>query len=211
MGLPGFGARHLFDDKIILMNQKKNINLIKIAQRIKEKRIKRGLTLKDVGNRTGLSKGLLSKIENFRTIPSLPVLACISETLGVDLAELVGGVGSDSDEKYYLVKAGEREPITRRDNAVGFLYEAVVSRQLDSCFFKSMVLTITPGGKRKAITSDADQFILILKGKINFHLGGEVVHMQTGDALLFDGRTPHVPLNASRTDAQLLVVYLLES
>ena len=205
------GAYHLYSCRVILMNLKNNNNLIKIGQRIREKRKKLSLTLDDMAVRTKLSKGLLSKIENFRTIPSLPVLACISDNLGVDLAELVGGLGKASVEKYYFVKAGDRETITRRDGAVGFLYETVVSRQLDSCYFKSMILTVTPGGKRKEITTDADQFILILKGEINMHLGGDVISMQKGDALLFDGRTLHVPLNVSETDAQLLVVYLLES
>ena len=193
------------------MNLKKNINLIKIAERIRENRKKRQLTLQDMAKRTGLSKGLLSKIENFRTIPSSPVLASISDHLGVDLAELVGGIGTASNPEYSLVRAEERETITNRDNAIGFQYETVVSRQLESSFFKSMVLTLAPGGKRKAITTDADQFILILRGEIEFHLGQEVISMQKGDALLFDGHTPHVPLNVSKDTAQLLVVYLLES
>ena len=193
------------------MKYRNSSNLIQIAFRIREMRKNRNLTLDELGIRSGLSKGLLSKIENFRSIPSLPVLASISESLDVDMAELVRGVGKASEANYCLVRAEERETVSRRDGAVGFLYETAVLRQLESCFFESMVLTVSPGGKRREITSDADQFIFILKGEINFHLGGEVIPMKKGDALLFDGRVPHVPLNATDADAQLLVIYLLES
>jgi transcriptional regulator with XRE-family HTH domain len=201
----------LYDNKVIVMNFKNNNDLIKIALRIREIRKKRNLTLDDLAIRSGLSKGLLSKIENFRSIPSLPTLAVISESLGVDMADLVRGVGNKSEKNYCLVKAAERTSVAYRDDAVGFLYETIISQQLESCFFESLVLTVKPGGKRKAITSDADQFIFILKGEINFHLGGELIPMEKGDALLFDGCVPHVSQNKSTADAQLLAVYLLES
>ena len=65
-----------------------------IGVRLKEIRKSKGLILQAVAERAGISKSLLSKIENFRTIPSLSVLYRIAEALQTDLADLVSRVGS---------------------------------------------------------------------------------------------------------------------
>ena len=191
------------------MKQNKN-SLIKVAFRIRELRKEKNLTLQDIASLSGLSKGLLSKIENFRTIPSLPVLVTISNCLKVDVSELVADLGSGPETKYTLVKAESREIVSRED-AVGFQYENAVTQQIKSCFFESMVLTIKPRAERQAVTSDGDQFIFILSGDIIFQLDDERIPMQTGDALLFDGQLPHKALNISNSDGKILAIYLLNN
>ena len=64
----------------------KEINLITVGLQIRQIRKDKNLSLQEIANRTGLSKSLLSKVENFRTIPSLPVLLRISNALNVDMA-----------------------------------------------------------------------------------------------------------------------------
>ena len=58
-------------------------SLFKIGLNIRQARKKRELTLSDIARHTGLSKGLLSKIENFRTLPSQPVLSAIARSLNL--------------------------------------------------------------------------------------------------------------------------------
>lgn len=53
----------------------------KIAAKIREIRIAKNLTVQQLADRAGVSKGLLSKIENSRTIPSLPVFVRILRSL----------------------------------------------------------------------------------------------------------------------------------
>ena len=62
--------------------------LVTLGCKIRELRKKRRMTLQELAERTGLTAGLLSKIENFRTIPSLPVLAEIARALETGLSEL---------------------------------------------------------------------------------------------------------------------------
>ena len=66
--------------------------LIVLGTRIKKIRKERKMTLQALADRTGLTAGLLSKIENFRTIPSLPVLVGIAAALQIDLAALFEGM-----------------------------------------------------------------------------------------------------------------------
>jgi transcriptional regulator with XRE-family HTH domain len=72
----------------------RQINMIELAQRLKRIRIQREYTLEDVASRAGLTRGWLSKVENFRVTPSLPALANIAGVLGVSLSELFEGLDS---------------------------------------------------------------------------------------------------------------------
>jgi transcriptional regulator with XRE-family HTH domain len=192
------------------MTQERNIdsNLILVGVRAREARRNMGETLDGLAARTGLSKGLLSKIENFRTIPSLPVLARIAAALGVDMGELVKGIGADSSKQYILVKAGERERV-ERDNAPGFIYEALTVKPSGDAVVQTFVLTVTPGAKRDMVCTDGDEFIFILDGELDFKIGAETIKMSRGDSLYFDGRLPHVPVNNTQNNASLLAVYIL--
>ena len=68
------------------------MNLVELAQRLKRARLERGLTLEDVASRAGLTRGWLSKVENFRVTPSLPALSAICNALGLELSELFSGI-----------------------------------------------------------------------------------------------------------------------
>ena len=68
------------------------MNLIQLAQRIRSARTDRQLTLEQLAERTGLTKSVLSKFENFRVTPSLGALGNIAEALGVTMSELLDGV-----------------------------------------------------------------------------------------------------------------------
>ena len=60
-----------------------------IGKKLRNVRKEKGLSLADVAQKSGITPGLLSKIENFRTMPSLPVLYKISEALEEPLSEIV--------------------------------------------------------------------------------------------------------------------------
>lgn len=59
--------------------------IFKISSKIKEIRKEKGITIQELADRAGVSKGLISQIENNRTVPSLLVLVNIISSLHVDL------------------------------------------------------------------------------------------------------------------------------
>jgi transcriptional regulator with XRE-family HTH domain len=189
----------------------KNRNeLIQIGMALRELRLAQGKTLDDIAEMTGLSKSLISKIENFRTIPSLLVLANICKVLKTDMADLVQGIGIMEEDPYVVVRADQRKSISR-DEGEGYLYENIFNGDINATLFDSFVLTIKPGSKRSVVTTDGRQFVFILEGRIEFHLGDDVVPLAAGDSLYFDGRIPHLPVNTTDKDAKLLAIYLLKS
>ncbi|MCG2660690.1 MAG: XRE family transcriptional regulator [Kiritimatiellae bacterium] len=192
---------------------RKNIStdnsLFKIGLNVRQARKKRDMTLDDIARRTNLSRGLLSKIENFRTLPSLPVLSAIARSLNIGMDNLVKNVGAETCAPHQLVRANHRVPV-KREKSRGFKYATLLARPLGNIGFESFVLTLEPGAKRKPVSTDGDEFIFMLRGEIQFVVGKEKFRLSAGDAFYFDGRVPHVPLNLTKSSAELLVIYLLK-
>lgn len=184
-------------------------NLIKLGSAIKSSRKEQNLTLAGLSEMTGLTPGLLSRIENFRTIPSLPVLLKIADALKVSPSELLAGIGSSESPGWTLVRKNERTAVERENNR-GFTYEMLLDTESSGCNLQSLVLSIEPGAERERVTTDGDQFVFILKGDVVFCLGDEKVDLNEGDILFFDGNIEHVPENHGNETAVLLAVYLLK-
>jgi len=184
-------------------------NLIKLGSSIKSLRKEQDLTLTTLSQMTGLTAGLLSRIENFRTIPSLPVLLKIADALKVSPSELLAGIGDSGSPGWKLVRKNERTAVERESNK-GFMYEMLLDTESSGCNLQSLILSIEPGAVREKVKTDGDQFIFILKGNIVFSLGDEKVNLSEGDILFFDGNIEHVPENPGNETAVLLAVYLLK-
>lgn len=63
-----------------------------LGERVRTHRKERGLSLRDIAQRTGLSVSLISQIEKGKTAPSLSTLCKIGEALGVKISKLVEGI-----------------------------------------------------------------------------------------------------------------------
>ena len=179
-----------------------------IGLRIKQIRNDKDLSLQDIAGKSGLSKSFLSKVENFRTIPSLPVLLKIADVLNVNITELVKDINKKRKLSYVVVRKNERKVIAR-EKAKGFRYELLITENTKSLLFESFVLTLEKDARRKSVSTDGDEFLFILKGKIEFEYGGEKIVLGKGDSVFFDGRIPHLPKNIGRGETKILVVYLL--
>jgi len=181
---------------------------IKIGKRVKQIRLESKITLQEVSEKAGVSKSLVSKIENGRTIPSLPVLLQIINALKTDTASFFQDINNDLSYGYILNKAAENEPI-QREESEGFNYFSAISASLPKVEFQSAILKLNTGAKREKVTTDGFTFIYLLEGEIFYYLEQEEILMKTGDSLFFDGRIPHVPENIGENTAILMVIYLL--
>lgn len=184
--------------------------LIQIGSALRELRLAQNKTLDDIADMTGLSKSLISKIENFRTIPSLPVLANICKVLDIDMGDLVQGIGTNRKTPYTVIRADQLKSVSR-DDGEGYLYENILNSSITATIFDSFLLTIHPGAKRNMATTDGMEFVHMLEGEIDFHVGNKVVALVAGDSMYFDGRLPHIPVNKTQKNAKLIAIYLLKA
>lgn len=182
--------------------------LADIGQRLRHIRKERQLTLSELGDLAGVSKSLLSKIENGRTVPSLPVLLNLIKSIGLLPEEFFHGLQFENPSKYQLTRANERIFFQKEESAKGFVYQRLLERGFNDFTLEAVVLDIEPGAERQMVSTDAWEFKFMLSGKLQYHIEDEVLNLQEGDALLYDGRLLHVPKNESPQTAKMLVVYL---
>ena len=122
--------------------------LIVLGTRIKKIRKERKMTLQALADRTGLTAGLLSKIENFRTIPSLPVLVGIAAALQIDLAALFEGMTAGKKSEWLLVRPADRSPVEREEGR-NLTYEMILEAPLSAVNMQLLFVTIPPGPVRE--------------------------------------------------------------
>jgi transcriptional regulator with XRE-family HTH domain len=182
------------------------MNLIELAQRIKSLRLDRRLTLDDVASRTGLSRSWLSKVENFRITPSLPALAGIAQALGMTTAELVQGL--DEKPRLVLVRADERQTVARDpEHRSKTVYESLAHKRPNRKM-NPFMLTVPAGDARtEPLPHEGEEFLLILRGEVDFEYGEDRYQLREGDALYFDATVAHRLVNAYRRPCQVLCVF----
>jgi len=182
--------------------------IIGIGKRIKDIRKENNLTINELANRANVSNGLISRIENGRTIPSLPVLLDLIQSLDIDASYFFEGVENRNSAKYLYIPKENQQVIEKEIEAQGFKYMHIFSKSLNSLGFEAVLLTLEPNSKREKVITDAWEFKYILKGTVKYLIDQEEVTLSEGDALYFNGRFPHVPVSISDESCIMLVLYL---
>lgn len=181
--------------------------LIGIGKRIKAIRKSNKKTISIVANAAQVSNGLISRIENGRTIPSLPVLLNIINALEIEVSAFFDGMPIASGQNYIVSRAEENSVIEKEDDAKGFTYQYIFGKQLSSIGFEAVLLEVKPNSQREKVETDAYEYKYMLSGECVYIIGDDEVVIKEGDSIFFDGRIPHVPVNRSNSSAKMLVLY----
>jgi transcriptional regulator with XRE-family HTH domain len=185
--------------------------LVQISQKIKSIRKDKNLTIQEIAERAGVTKGLISQIENSRTLPSLLVLMQIIKALEVDLNFFFNDLSLDGREAPVLVLRKEEYSKFEKEPASGYQYERIFTRKIKSGAVDFVLLEIKPGSVRNFVTTDAFEFKYILQGTVKYIFRDQTVELFEGDSMLFDGRLEHNPVNEGKETVRMLVVYFFEN
>jgi transcriptional regulator with XRE-family HTH domain len=182
--------------------------IARIAQKIRATRLKKNLTIQELADRTKVSKGLLSKIENSRTLPSLPVFVTLIQSLDISLKEFFEDMVLINGKEYLLVKKENYQAVDR-EGRPGFNYHYILSQNLAVSTMEAVLLTLEPGAKGRPTTTDGYEFKYMISGSCEYQINNEVVILEEGDSIYFDASIPHLPVNSSRKKAVMLVIYFI--
>jgi transcriptional regulator with XRE-family HTH domain len=180
----------------------------RIAQKIRSARLGKSLTIQEVARRSNVSKGLLSKIENSRTIPSLPVFISLIQSLDLSLKEFFEDMVLMNGKDYMHIRKDDYKPM-QREGRNGFSYLHILSQNITNCTMEITLLTLDPGAKGNPTTTDGYEFKYVLQGKCDYYINHESIQLSEGDSIYFDASKPHLPVNNSRKKTVMLVVYFI--
>ncbi|TDO21667.1 helix-turn-helix domain-containing protein [Pedobacter duraquae] len=183
--------------------------LIEISARIKEIRREKNITIQELADRVGVSKGLISQIENNRTVPSLLVLVNTVRALEVDLNQFFKDISANPLPPV-LIKRRTAYEAFEKEQAMGFLYHRILTKTIKESTVDIVILELEPGASRPMVVTEAFEYKYILSGKVDYLFENEKYTLDEGDSMLFDGRLPHTPQNPTAVKAVMLIVYFFE-
>lgn len=184
--------------------------LIQISNRIKERRREKNITVQELASRANVSKGLISQIENSRSIPSLIVLIDIIKSLEIDLNEFFKDIRSKSSDFPILIKRKNEYNHFEKEHAIGFHYQRIFTQSIRQSTIDIVILELEPEASRPLVETDAYEYKYILSGEIEYQFNEQRITLSKGDSMLFDGRIPHTPKNLGTQTASMLVIYFFE-
>jgi transcriptional regulator with XRE-family HTH domain len=176
-----------------------------IARRIRQTRAARGMTLQQISTLTGLSKGLLSKVENCIVSPPIGTLAKLATALEVPIGEFFETDDMDAGSVYF--SKSKRKLVQGRRSQLNYGYELLVPGRKHRDM-QAMIVTLD-GKKCKFALQEhpGEQFILMLDGAMEYVVGDKTYKVQPEDCLYFDARIPHSPKLERNQKARYLVVF----
>lgn len=180
----------------------------RIAHKIRATRLEKNMTIQQLASRSNVSKGLLSKVENSRTIPSLPVFITIIQSLDISLKEFFHEMVLINGKDYLIVRKDQQTQM-EREGRTGFNYQYILSQNITNCTMEAVLLTLEPGAKGKPTTTDGYEFKYILSGSCEYLINNETIRLDEGDSIYFDASAPHLPVNKSRRKVVMLVIYFI--
>ncbi len=183
--------------------------LSNIGKKIKEVRKNKGQNLQELAAQSNITAGLLSKIENFRAVPSLPVLLNISKALDVNMADLVEKVVSNRESSFLLVRKNEGS-LEEREDSEGLTYESLIHQDISDVNFRVNIVRVKPNCYREPVATEAMELIYVISGSVTYGFEDQEVILEEGDTFYFDGSIPHSVKNNLEIQAVLFKVYLFE-
>jgi transcriptional regulator with XRE-family HTH domain len=184
--------------------------LIQISHRIKERRREKNITVQELAIRANVSKGLISQIENSRTIPSLIVLIDIIKALEIDMNVFFKDIRSKDNPLPILIKRKAEYEHFEKEHANGFHYQRIFTQSISKSTIDIVILELEPDAERPMVETEAFEYKYVLQGKIEYQFSHEKIILNEGDSMLFDGRISHTPKNMGKTKASMLVIYFFE-
>tara|TARA_R100001039_G_C1854872_1_gene118526 strand:+ start:146510 stop:147154 length:645 start_codon:yes stop_codon:yes gene_type:complete len=174
-------------------------------------RTENGLTIADVAMRANVSRGMLSKIENGLTSPSLEKLEHLANALGVKLSRLFHDYDTPMGGAQY-VKNGEGMEVVRRGTKSGHTYQLLAYDTGPKKLFEPFLITLNEESEVfDPFEHAGTEFIYMLEGKLEYTVGDERFILEPGDSLTFHAEQPHRPETKLQMPIQYLAIIYYDS
>jgi transcriptional regulator with XRE-family HTH domain len=176
-----------------------------IAARVREYRQATGMTVAEMAARVGVSKAMLSKIENAQTSCSLTTLSRLAAGLEVPVTALFRGMDTDREAVY--VPAGGGARIVRRGTRVGHEYALLGALRGANKRLEALLVTLTERSEVFPLFQHGGtELIYMLEGRMVYGYGDSRYEMRPGDTLQFDGEGSHGPVSLFELPVRFLSV-----
>ncbi len=183
------------------------LDAYRIGPKVRALRKAKKLGLAQLGDHTGLSPGMLSKIERGQLFPTLPTLLRIAMVFGVGLDHFFSGE-----------RDGPLVEIVRKKDRIGL---PNTSEGEPSYHFESLVFPVTdrqleayvaefhaPDGEPQTHAHDGVELVYVTSGTLALTIGGTTSRLEEGDSIYFESSAEHSYERSGKTPCSAVVVVL---
>lgn len=174
-----------------------------IGKKVKQLRLAKNLTLKDISQKTSLSVAFLSQFERGQSLITVDKLAEVAAALDVDLTYFIGTPKSSGAP---IVHVHERQVDLADESYIHYN----LSNIEDKSHFLPRFITLMPStcedNGTPAYPHEGEEFILVLKGVLNLWVDHVEYQLNAGDCAHFDSALPHKWVNKTSSNVDLLAI-----
>lgn len=165
-----------------------------IGRVVREHRKARSMTVADLAEATGLSVGMLSKIENGVTSSSLTTLQVLSSALSVPITSFFRRF--EERREVVHVKAGEAVEMDRAGTRAGHHYSLLghIGANNSGVVVEPYLIALNEQSDIfPTFQHEGIELLYVLEGEVRYRHGDQSFHLKPGDSLFFDADAPHGP------------------
>lgn len=186
---------------------KEKVLEVAIGREVRAYRRKQEITVAELSSTTGISIGMLSKIENGNTSPSLTTLQSLANALSVPLTSFFRRF--EESRTAVHTKAGEGVELEREGTRANHQYNLLghIGSNASGVIVEPYLITLS--GEADIFPTfqhDGIETIYMLEGQVDYRHGDQVYNLSPGDTLFFDADAPHGPENLIQLPARYLSI-----
>lgn len=178
-----------------------------VGRNVRSHRTRLAWTLDDLAARSGVSKGMLSQVEQARTNPSVATICRLATALGVSVASLVEAPEMPSAR---MVRAEEAVTLwsgSQEGSAARLLVGSGTSQQVELWDVRMLP---GDGYASEAHPSGTRELLLVIEGELTLELDGVPHWVGPGDAIAFVADHPHTYRNAGKTELRCAMAVVVQ-
>jgi transcriptional regulator with XRE-family HTH domain len=174
-----------------------------IGGRLRAERARAGLTLDALARASGVSKAMLSQVEQNKANPTVGVLYKIVTALDLDISAMVHGPRGRRAVDVIRGRDARHLFVANRDCTIRTLSPLRLEKDIE--FYQ---VALKPG---RALESDAhfrdtEEFLAVSRGRVRVASGGQEAALEAGDSAHYAADVPHAIRNSGRSQAVLYLV-----
>ncbi|MGV3489397.1 MAG: helix-turn-helix domain-containing protein [Tuberibacillus sp.] len=174
---------------------------MRIGRKIKNLRLKKGLTQEELGERTDLTKGYISQIERDLSSPSIETFFDILEVLGTTPKEFFN---EEADNQKIIYK--EQDQTEYVDEERGYRIQWLVPESNEKEMEPVRLFLHKGGAFKKFEPSPSETFAYVLRGRIKVFIGKNNYIARAGESVYYTSSDEHQIVNDFDGESELLLV-----
>jgi transcriptional regulator with XRE-family HTH domain len=195
------------DPHVTSAGEREKVLEVAIGREVRAFRKQKEITVAELASMTGLSIGMLSKIENGNTSPSLSTLQTLANALSVPLTSFFRRF--EEQRSAVHTKAGEGVELEREGTRAGHQYNLLghIGANSSGVIVEPYLITLSEQSDVFPMFQHGGiETIYMLEGKVDYRHGDDVHSLLPGDTLFFDADAPHGPEKLVELPARYLSI-----